>query len=181
MKISPEIQREIDAVSLELEKFGLSWLHFQQFLTEPFFPHTEAATEDAAVVYPKRKKRYAYIAHKMGDDVVGNTHAVLEICRRISDQRIEAFNMRFPFPIYLVAFEYLNDAIEEQRALGMRINALFFRLRTFDELWLCGPKISSGMKIEIALAHELGILICCYNPALQPELDRILSGLEKPV
>lgn len=181
MKISPKIQQEIESVASALELFGLSWSHFAQFITAPFFSDKTTPLEDGAIVYPRRTSRYAYLAHKMGDGVEANTLSVLEICRRMSKPYTEVSKMRFPFPIYLVALKYLNDAVPEQKELGIRIDRLFFLLHAFDELWLCGPKISDGMKGEIQLAYELGILIRCYNPALQPELDKILSKLEKPV
>jgi len=46
-----------------------------------------------------------------------------------------------------------------------------------DEVRVCRPEISEGMKEEIRLAAENGIPIICRNKELRPGLERILQNL----
>lgn len=106
-----------------------------------------------------------YIAHQVGGDVQANVQSILAICKQIHTADI------IPVVPYLVALQYLRDHVSEDRELGTQANLEFLRRKLVDEVWLCGPRISEGMKAEILLAQSQQIPIHCYNSALQKELE----------
>jgi len=112
-----------------------------------------------------------YIAHQVGGDVEGNVRRILDICHDVH----KADDDIIPFTPYLSALQYLDDAIPEERELGMLANVEHFRRRTMDEMWLCGPRISNGMSEEIKLALQYDIPIKCYNPTLESDLEAFLT------
>lgn len=114
-----------------------------------------------------------YIAHQVSGDIKANVKSILEICREIHTSEI------IPFAPYLVALQYLDDTVSEERELGIKANRECFRRGIIDEVWVCGPKISKGMKKEVKLALENNIPIYCYNPSLQPELDQLIAQYRK--
>ncbi len=112
--------------------------------------------------------KLVYVAHQIAGNVTGNIRAVVEICKKIHTPDI------LPVAPYLESVYYLDDDKPEERELGQLLDKEFFKRKVIDELWLCGPRISNGMRDEIRLSLEHGIPIRCYNPELQPELERIM-------
>ena len=110
-----------------------------------------------------------YIAHQLSGNVQENVQVVLRILKEVHNEQI------VPVAPYLVSVQYLNDGLPEERLLGIASNKEFFVRKVVDELWLCGPKISEGMKQEIKLSMQHGIPVKCHNPALQEELNKFLS------
>ncbi|HLF54835.1 MAG TPA: DUF4406 domain-containing protein [Candidatus Nanoarchaeia archaeon] len=108
-----------------------------------------------------------FIAHPIAGNIEENCRLVEEICREVHTREV------LPFVPYLASLRYLDDTIPEQRELGICVNKA--TLEFADELWLCGPRISSGMKQEVEWAVQLGKTIKCYNPELQNELERIVE------
>jgi len=98
-------------------------------------------------------KKTVFVSHPISGDVSGNLKKVLEICRKIHNQNI------IPVAPYLVSLQYLDDAISEDRELGIDANLECFRRGYIDELWLFGDHISKGMKQEIKIALEQNIVI----------------------
>jgi hypothetical protein len=119
------------------------------------------------------KPKLVYIAHKMGDDIPGNTREVLEICSEVLSPE------SYPFAPYLVAFQYLDDSKPDQRQMGMDMNTYFFENGIIDEVLLCGPYISGGMVAEIRLAVANGISVKCHNNELQANLNTLLEQISR--
>lgn len=117
--------------------------------------------------------KIVYIAHQIAGNVDENVRNVLRICSNVHTKDV------VPLAPYLVAVQYLNDHLEEHRELGVAANREHFRRKVMDETWVCGPRISQGMKEEIRLSLEYGVPIRCHNPALQPELQRIIAELRR--
>jgi hypothetical protein len=92
-------------------------------------------------------KKLIFIAHPIGGDVKGNMEKVLAICEHVHREG------NIPVAPYLVSLQYLNDAITEDRELGVEANLSCFNRGFVDELWLYGDRISSGMKREILMAR----------------------------
>ena len=113
------------------------------------------------------ENKLVYIAHPVGGDVSGNIKKILQICHDVHKKD----NSLIPFVPYMAALQYLNDDLQEERALGIQANMEHFKRKTMDEVWLCGPRISEGMKQEIKLAKEFGIPIKFYNPELEAEFE----------
>ena len=110
-----------------------------------------------------QEKKLVYIAHPVGGDVQNNIKKILQICRHIH----LADDNCVPFAPYVVSLQYLNDAISGEREIGMSADWEYFKRKVMDELWLCGDRISEGMRLEIEQAREYDIPIICYNPELK--------------
>ncbi|MCB9362269.1 DUF4406 domain-containing protein [Candidatus Woesearchaeota archaeon] len=117
--------------------------------------------------------KLVYIAHQVSGNVERNVRHILEICRDVHMDNDDII----PFAPYLVALQYLDDHLVEERELGMLANREHFERRTMDEVWLCGPVISKGMEQEIKLALAYEIPIVCYNSALEPRLEELVKTL----
>ncbi len=114
-----------------------------------------------------------FVSHPIAGQVEENVKDILRICREIHTQDV------IPVAPYLVAVQYLNDHVGEERELGIAANVEHFKRKVMDEMWLCGPKISAGMEEEIRLCLKFGIPVRCYNPELRPELERIMELIKK--
>lgn len=55
---------------------------------------------------------------------------------------------------WILSCETLDDTVIEDRLRGQRSNAVL--LTRADELWLCGGRISNGMRGEMLTTHALG-------------------------
>jgi len=113
--------------------------------------------------------KLVYIAHQVAGNIQENVKDILNICRVVHSPDI------IPVAPYLVAVQYLNDGVTEERELGIAANREFFKRKIMDEVWVCGPGISSGMREEIKLSLEYNIPIKCHNPELQSELDSLID------
>lgn len=116
--------------------------------------------------------KVVYIAHQVSGDIDGNIKKILQLCHDIH----KADDNIIPFAPYLVALQYLDDNVHEERELGILANIEHFKRKTMDEIWLCGPKISKGMEQEIKLAKKYNIPIKCFNSELEPNFKSILDN-----
>ena len=124
------------------------------------------------VVSPLTMPKTVYIAHQLSGNVQENVKAVLKLLKDVHDENI------VPVAPYLVSVQYLDDSLPEERLRGIASNQEFFVRKVIDELWLCGPTLSKGMKEEITLSKVHGIPIKCHNAALQEELNTFLKEIE---
>jgi hypothetical protein len=113
-----------------------------------------------------KEKLMVYIAHPISGDIANNKEKVRKICEKIH----KSSDKIIPLAPYLVPLSYLDDDIPEERHMGIEANKAMFRRGGFDELWLCGEKISDGMKEEVELCVELDVPVVCYNGDLTEEL-----------
>lgn len=58
---------------------------------------------------------------------------------------------------YLGLCRALNDSEANERSKGVAVSLRL--VRKCDEIWLCGPRISSGMRQEAELAEESGVKV----------------------
>ena len=110
-----------------------------------------------------------FIAHPIAGDIEENVKKVLVICESVHTKEV------IPVAPYLVSLQYLNDAVREDRELGVIANLECFHRKYIDELWLFGNRISEGMKEEVRLATELKIPIVPKTEETKRELEGILS------
>ncbi|MCK5320577.1 DUF4406 domain-containing protein [Candidatus Parcubacteria bacterium] len=115
--------------------------------------------------------KLVYIAHRVSGDIENNIKQIFKICNDIHKKD----NNIIPFAPYLVALQYLDDRIIEERELGIQANEEHFRRKTMDEVWLCGPAISKGMEHEIKFALKYNIPIKCYSLKLQHDFDKLFK------
>ena len=118
-------------------------------------------------------KKVVYIAHPVKGDIEGNKRRVLDICREIHTKSKNII----PTAPYITTLLYLDDNKSKERRLGIEANKKLFENGGFDELWLCGTRISEGMKEEVEWCLKLDIPIYCYNPDLNNEFMKFkLTG-----
>ena len=104
-----------------------------------------------------------YMAHPVAGDVENN----LERARQWLKWAIENNEGVAVMANWIIECELWDDSDPEQREAGLkRCEALVERC---DELWLVGPRISSGMARERKLAEEKGLRIRDFTP-----LQRVL-------
>lgn len=99
--------------------------------------------------------KVAYIAHPISGDVEGNIIKILDIVRSINLLEPDVV----PFAPYIVDCQALDDATPKERERGIKNDIALFRKGFIDEVRLYGDRISNGMKHEIDLAMELGIMV----------------------
>ena len=99
--------------------------------------------------------KIVYIAHPISGDIKGNLEKIRQIVRTIN----LAYKDIVPFAPYWVDCHALDDNNVDERMRGIDNDSEFFRRRTMDEVWLCGDKISTGMKYEIQKALNIDIPI----------------------
>lgn len=90
-----------------------------------------------------------YVCSPYAGDIDANVRFAKDACRFVM-RKGHAF-----FAPHLLYPAILDDSIPHQRAIGMSMGLLM--LRKCDELWVFGPRISSGMQSEIEEASQLGI------------------------
>lgn len=112
-------------------------------------------------------KKTVYIAHPVGGDVKNNAKKILKICHRVHTRRT------IPVAPYLVSIQYLNDDFKRDRQLGIDANLEYFKRKIIDEVWLFGPKISTGMREEIILARKLGIPVVPKTKETKKEYKKL--------
>ena len=92
-----------------------------------------------------------YICSPYAGDVDRNTHRARSFCRYATEQN------RIPIAPHLLFPQFLNDADEEQRALGIFMGCVL--MTKCAEVWVFGNNISSGMAMEIEKAEKRGMII----------------------
>lgn len=97
-------------------------------------------------------KKVVYIAHPTSSDLAAN---LLKIACIFGDVAIEGEYI--PFAPYFAAFAALDDELEEEREIGMRLNKEWFDRGIIDELWVYG--LSEGVRQEIEWALENNVLV----------------------
>lgn len=120
-----------------------------------------------AKVTKRRFVKTVFVAHPISGDVKGNMKKVLKICAKIHTRNV------VPVAPYLIALQYLNDHVVEDRALGIIANHECFYRGFVDELWLYGDYISAGMIEEIKLAREVGIPVIAKTEGTRRMLKKL--------
>jgi hypothetical protein len=120
-------------------------------------------------------KKLVYIAHPISGDVKGNIDKVLAICR---DIHLKSGSKIIPYAPYIAALLYLDDNNKEERELGFEANRRLFEKGGFDELWLCGDRVSKGMREEVEWCIRLNIPVVSYSSAtVEPYIKYRVSGV----
>lgn len=97
--------------------------------------------------------KIVYIAHPIGGDVAGNLERIRLIVRQINLTMPDVV----PFAPYWLDCFALNDNDPHERERGIKNDNELFNRKFIDEVWLCGGRISAGMRAEKELAEKLGI------------------------
>lgn len=101
-------------------------------------------------MFGERQRRRVYIASPYAGNVRENIKNARRFCRQAVEEGC------IPFAPHLLFPQFLNDADEEERSLGLQFGLVF--LRFCDELWVFGAP-TAGMQAEINEAARLGLVI----------------------
>lgn len=93
--------------------------------------------------------RLVYIASPYAGDVEANVRFAKAACRYAMGQGCT------PVASHLIYPGLLDDTVPAERKAGIRMGLRV--LEACDELWLCGERLSAGMRAELAAAERLGI------------------------
>jgi hypothetical protein len=96
-----------------------------------------------------------YVASPLAGDVSNNIEKARKYCRMVSDKGF------LPLAPHTIFTQFLNDGIEKERNLGMRMGLRL--LKRCDELWVFGNDITAGMKAEITVANEYKLPIRWFD------------------
>lgn len=110
------------------------------------------------------ESRLVYIASPYAGDIEKNVAFAKAACRYAAAQGCT------PVAVHLMYPQFLDDQVPEEREAGLRMGRRV--LAACDEIWLCGERMSAGMKAEEAEAKRLGL------PIQQVPSSVILPGLE---
>ena len=128
-------------------------------------------------------KRVIYMAHPVSGDIPGN----LAEARRWVRALEELFDVAV-VASWITECEVWDDADPAERAAGLeRDKAVIERC---DELWLVGPRISTGMAVELTHARLHGVAVrnltrwtsvdeFLHVNATTPEMLRALDGYRR--
>lgn len=116
--------------------------------------------------------KLCYLAHPIGGDVPGN---VAKVKALLADLTKRFYPSRIFSAPYLNSLEFLDDSNVRDKDIGFAINKAYFNKGAFDEIWLCGDRISNGMMVEIGWAKERGVKIIAYGMPIVDEYLQLIS------
>lgn len=99
--------------------------------------------------------KIVYIAHPIGGDVEANLADLRRIIRMINIENLDVV----PFAPYYADVVSLDEENTFERSRGIKNDKALFERGFIDEVWLTGPRLSTGMQAEKELAEWLGIPI----------------------
>lgn len=98
------------------------------------------------------ENKLVYIASPYAGDVKANAAFAKAACRYAMEQDAT------PVAVHLLYPAMLDDNVPAEREAGIKMGLRV--LKACDELWLCGSRMSHGMKAELAAAERFGIPVC---------------------
>lgn len=102
-----------------------------------------------------------YMAHPVSGDVACNlANAKLWYCYFMRGYAVSIL------ADWIITCEVFDDSDPADRARGLAADLA--AVKRADELWLCGPRISSGMQAEAAVAYAAGIPVRSLIIGAQP-------------
>ncbi|MBS6955397.1 MAG: DUF4406 domain-containing protein [Enterocloster asparagiformis] len=115
--------------------------------------------------------KLVYIASPYAGDVEANVAFAKAACHYAMEQGAT------PIAVHLLYPQILDDSIPAERKAGIRMGLRV--LEACDELWLCGDRISHGMRAELAAAEQLDIPVRRITDIPQQVLEpaEILAGM----
>lgn len=89
-----------------------------------------------------------YLAHPISGNIESNLLSIRKLVRHINLTMPEVV----PFVPYYADIVSLDDNDPIERARGIQNDTHILMSGIVDELWLCGPRISAGMRAEADVA-----------------------------
>ena len=124
------------------------------------------------------KGKLVYIASPYAGDVEGNVEFAKAACRYAATKGYT------PVAVHLMYPRFLDDRVPEEREAGLKMGRRV--LAACEEIWLCGERMSAGMKAEEAEAKRLGIPIrkvpssniCSFQKQIEGQRREEPAGME---
>ena len=122
--------------------------------------------------------KLVYIASPYAGDVEGNVAFAKAACRYAAAQGYT------PVAVHLMYPQFLDDRVPKERETGLKMGRRV--LAACEEIWLCGERMSAGMKAEEAEAKRLGIPIrkvpssdiCSFQKQIEGQRREEPAGME---
>ncbi len=95
--------------------------------------------------------KLVYICSPYAGDIEKNVKFTQDACRYAISQNCA------PVAVHLLYPMLLDDTIPAERETGIQMGLRV--LTSCEEIWICGDRISTGMKQEIAEAKRMGIAL----------------------
>lgn len=102
------------------------------------------------IAHPIADRTYADGTHKTSQEHVQD---IIDI---VKDINLTMPNI-VPFAPYIADVIALDDSNEEQRSRGIKNGMELFERKVFDQVWVYGKELSTGVRNEVEKAMELGI------------------------
>ncbi len=116
------------------------------------------------------RRKTVYPAHPIGGDVAGNLLKIKAIVREL-----HLGGTVQPVAPYIADCDgILDDNVPGERALGIASGHEYFLRGMIDQVWLYGPKISTGMHHEVLFAWDLGIPVIAKTSETTRDLLKML-------
>lgn len=120
--------------------------------------------------------KLVYIASPYAGDVEGNVAFAKAACRYAAAQGYT------PVAVHLMYPRFLDDRVPKEREAGLKMGRRV--LAACEEIWLCGERMSAGMKAEEA--KRLGIPIrkvpssdiCSFQKQIEGQRREEPAGME---
>ena len=122
--------------------------------------------------------KLVYIASPYAGDVEGNVAFAKAACRYAAAKGYT------PVAVHLMYPQFLDDRVPKEREAGLKMGRRV--LAACEEIWLCGERMSAGMKAEKAEAQRLGIPIrkvpssdiCSFQKQIEGQRREEPAGME---
>lgn len=122
--------------------------------------------------------KLVYIASPYAGDVEGNVAFAKAACRYAA---VKGYT---PVAVHLMYPQFLDDRVPKEREAGLKMGRRV--LAACEEIWLCGERMSAGMKVEEAEAKRLGIpirkvpssAICSFQKQIEGQRREESAGME---
>ena len=122
--------------------------------------------------------KLVYIASPYAGDVEGNVTFAKAACRYAAAKGYT------PVAVHLMYPQFLDDRVPKEREAGLKMGRRV--LAVCEEIWLCGERMSAGMKAEEAEAKRLGIPIrkvpssdiCSFQKQIEGQRREEPAGME---
>ena len=117
------------------------------------------------------ENKLVYIASPYAGDVEANVAFAKAACRYAMEQGCT------PVAVHLLYPQLLADHVPAEREAGIQMGLRV--LKACDEMWLCGNRLSSGMRAELAAAEQMGLPVrrIADIPQEAPELANSCVGM----
>ena len=113
------------------------------------------------------RSKIVYIAHPIGGNVAENLARIRKIVKFINTS--PKHTAVVPFVPYYVDVVSLNDDVPEERLRGLKNGQeILSRKGMIDEIWMCGPALTEGMRQELLVALNAGIKVVSHHPINEP-------------